>query len=82
MSRVLEGKIAVITGASSGIGRAISERYLAAGARIVVFARDREGLESIRATAVPDHIVSQCHAQRGTRAVVFPAACACRARTV
>jgi NAD(P)-dependent dehydrogenase (short-subunit alcohol dehydrogenase family) len=51
MSRVLEGKIAVITGASSGIGRAISERYLAAGARIVVFARDPEALESIRATA-------------------------------
>jgi len=51
MSRVLEGKIAVITGASSGIGRAISERYLAAGARIVVFARDLEALETIRSTA-------------------------------
>ena len=51
MSRVLEGKIAVITGASSGIGRAISERYLAAGARIVVFARDLEGWRR----SVPPH---------------------------
>lgn len=57
MSRVLEGKIAVITGASSGIGRAISERYLAAGALIVVFARDAEGLEAIRATA-PEHVLA------------------------
>ena len=56
MSKVLEGKTAVITGASSGIGRAIAEHYLAAGARIVVFARDREGLESIRATA-PDAVL-------------------------
>jgi NAD(P)-dependent dehydrogenase (short-subunit alcohol dehydrogenase family) len=57
MSKALEGKTAVITGASSGIGRAIAEHYLAAGARIVVFARDREGLETIRATA-PDAVLA------------------------
>src|SRR5690349_5572780 len=57
MSKALEGKVAVITGASSGIGRAISEHYLAEGARIVVFARDQEGLESIRATA-PDSVLA------------------------
>ena len=51
MSRALEGKIAVITGASTGIGRAISQRYLAAGARIAVFARDQEGLDKIREIA-------------------------------
>jgi NAD(P)-dependent dehydrogenase (short-subunit alcohol dehydrogenase family) len=57
MSKALEGKTAVITGASSGIGRAISEHYLAAGARIVIFDRDQEGLESIRATA-PDAVLA------------------------
>ena len=57
MPRVLEGKVAVITGASTGIGRAVSERYLDAGARLVVFARDREGLEVIRASA-PDAVLA------------------------
>ena len=47
MSKALEGKTAVITGASSGLGRAIAEHYLAAGARIVVFDRDQEGLEAL-----------------------------------
>ena len=57
MPRGLEGKVAVITGASTGIGRAVSERYLDAGARLVVFARDREGLEVIRASA-PDAVLA------------------------
>jgi NAD(P)-dependent dehydrogenase (short-subunit alcohol dehydrogenase family) len=57
MSGALEGKIAVITAASSGIGLAISESYLAAGARIVVFARDQEGLDKIRETA-PDDVLA------------------------
>ena len=57
MPRVLEGKVAVITGASTGIGRAVSERYLDAGARLVVFARDREGLEAIRRSA-PDAVLA------------------------
>jgi NAD(P)-dependent dehydrogenase (short-subunit alcohol dehydrogenase family) len=57
MSRALEGKVAVITGASSGIGRAIADCYLAAGARLAVFARDREGLEAVRAAA-PDDVLA------------------------
>src|SRR3954465_12418652 len=57
MSKALDGKVAVITGASSGIGRAISEHYLAAGARIAVFGRDQDGLEAIRATA-PDSVLT------------------------
>lgn len=36
MSRVLEGKVAIITGAGRGIGRALALGYAAAGAKVVV----------------------------------------------
>jgi len=38
--RLLEGKLAVITGAASGIGRAIALAYAEAGARVVLTDRD------------------------------------------
>jgi 3-hydroxybutyrate dehydrogenase len=39
----LDGKVAVITGAASGIGRAIAKRYLEAGARVVMADLNAEG---------------------------------------
>lgn len=44
---LLNGKIAVVTGASSGIGLAIVERYVAEGAKVVAFARHLEGLAAV-----------------------------------
>jgi glucose 1-dehydrogenase len=41
----LEGKVAVITGASRGLGLAIAEAYTAAGAKVVLSARSRDELE-------------------------------------
>ena len=35
-TRVLEGKVAVITGAARGIGRAVAQRYAEEGARVVL----------------------------------------------
>jgi ribitol 2-dehydrogenase len=49
MARELEGKIAAVTGAASGIGLASTEAILAAGARVVMIDRDKAALESIHA---------------------------------
>jgi len=42
----LEGKVALVTGAASGIGRAISLGYAREGARVVGVDRNRNGLEA------------------------------------
>ncbi|MBF0307821.1 MAG: SDR family NAD(P)-dependent oxidoreductase, partial [Alphaproteobacteria bacterium] len=47
MSNSLNGKVAVITGASSGIGRSVADRFLAEGAKIAVFARNESALAEI-----------------------------------
>jgi NAD(P)-dependent dehydrogenase (short-subunit alcohol dehydrogenase family) len=41
----LDGKIAVVTGAAQGIGRAVAERYVAEGATVVVSDIDASGAE-------------------------------------
>ena len=45
----LKGKLAVITGASSGIGLGITRRFLAEGASVVMLARGQQRLESVAA---------------------------------
>jgi NAD(P)-dependent dehydrogenase (short-subunit alcohol dehydrogenase family) len=45
MSSTLENKVALVTGAGSGIGRAVAIAYAAAGAKVVVSDINREGGE-------------------------------------
>jgi NAD(P)-dependent dehydrogenase (short-subunit alcohol dehydrogenase family) len=56
------GQVVVITGASSGVGRATARAFAARGARLALLARGREGLEAAQAEVE----------RAGTTALVLP----------
>lgn len=57
MSEHFEGRVAMVTGASSGIGRATALRLSAAGARVALVGRDRDALEETAQRAAGEHAV-------------------------
>ncbi|MBW7884469.1 MAG: SDR family oxidoreductase [Caldilineaceae bacterium] len=47
MKKKLQGQVAIVTGASRGIGAAVAEKLVAAGARVVLTARSEDDLEAL-----------------------------------
>jgi 3-oxoacyl-[acyl-carrier protein] reductase len=61
MERRLDGQIAIVTGGSRGIGRAIAQRLATDGARVVVTARSAEGAaQCARELPGSDHLGVAC----------------------
>jgi NAD(P)-dependent dehydrogenase (short-subunit alcohol dehydrogenase family) len=57
MTNMLDGKVVVITGASSGIGRSIAEACLAEGASVAIHGRDVTALKELEALA-PERVIA------------------------
>jgi NAD(P)-dependent dehydrogenase (short-subunit alcohol dehydrogenase family) len=69
----LQGKVAIIAGASSGIGRAAAKLFASEGARLVIGARGREALDALaqeiqadggEAVSVPGDVQEESFARR------------------
>ena len=82
MSSELNGKVVIVTGASSGIGKATAELFASGGARVVAFARSQskigKDIVTIRGDASDerdvDRLFSECESRLGPCDVLVNAA--------
>jgi meso-butanediol dehydrogenase / (S,S)-butanediol dehydrogenase / diacetyl reductase len=57
----LKGKVAIVTGGGSGIGAAVTQRFVACGARVCIAGRRQEMLDGV-AKSLPEGSVKSCSA--------------------
>jgi len=57
----LKGKVAIVTGGGTGIGEAVTRRFVACGARVCIAGRRQEMLDGV-AKSLPDGAVKTCSA--------------------
>ena len=57
----LKGKVAIVTGGGTGIGAAITRRFVACGARVCIAGRRQEMLDAV-AKSLPEGLVKTCSA--------------------
>ena len=56
----LNGKVAIVTGASRGIGRAIAETFVREGARVIICGRKHETLDQVASEIGPSAKAVAC----------------------
>jgi dehydrogenase/reductase SDR family member 4 len=61
---MLKDKVAIVTGASRGIGRAIAELFVREGAKVVICGRKAEALEQVARELGPAAMPVVCHVGR------------------
>lgn len=61
---LLKDKVILLTGGSCGIGRDCAKAYAAEGARVIVLARDRDGVEKTAAELGSEHMGIVCDVTR------------------